>query len=234
MLEPHTQFSSPPWLAVVGLGMVGSWLVPILARTRVYAVSLHDFDSVTTENIGVQLYEEGDVGQYKADAIMRWQPLAQRCGVGLQSRVVRINRHSQRVACDIVIAAVDSWKSRHEVLAWAQACRAEWFLDARVLGWLSIVIAVNLTVPEAVKRYRKTLWTGREDEENARLRPSTAGVTDDDIAAQCGVPGTAAVGAYVASRLAGLVAGIARGVHTRDFYMDTYHLQASTPILLSG
>tara|TARA_R100000231_G_C5320361_1_gene163212 strand:- start:235 stop:789 length:555 start_codon:yes stop_codon:yes gene_type:complete len=51
---------------VIGAGGIGSFLIPILARTKLYNITVADPDIVEKKNLPYQNYEEEDVGKNKA------------------------------------------------------------------------------------------------------------------------------------------------------------------------
>ena len=51
---------------VIGAGGIGSFLIPILARTKLYNITVADPDIVEKKNLPYQNYEEEDVGVNKS------------------------------------------------------------------------------------------------------------------------------------------------------------------------
>ena len=51
---------------IIGAGGIGSFLIPILARTKLYNITVADPDIVEKKNLPYQNYEEEDVGKNKA------------------------------------------------------------------------------------------------------------------------------------------------------------------------
>lgn len=54
-------------VAVVGLGGIGSWLSQMLVRMGVKKIIIIDNSTVDLLDLHRQLYDESDIGKYKAD-----------------------------------------------------------------------------------------------------------------------------------------------------------------------
>src|SRR5262252_5146584 len=56
-------------LVICGAGALGSHLVDNLVRHGVKRLTVIDQDRVEQHNIGTQVYDQGDIGAYKADVL---------------------------------------------------------------------------------------------------------------------------------------------------------------------
>ena len=181
LLAPNT-----PKLRVLvyGAGMLGSWGVHALARMVEEVVVWDGADRVEEGNVGNQAYNELDVGEFKAGALALSM-------AGLRVRV----RHDMfpdpqgslvpEPTPNIVVACADSMASRRTGAEWCQDKNVSLFIDTRASGLDATIITV---LPGEYGRYLSEL------------------PTDDELeGVPCGATGTAFVGMFVASRVAGLV-----------------------------
>lgn len=96
-------------VAVVGLGGLGSNIAVALTRLGVSNLYLYDFDKVELSNLNRQYYFLDDIGQYKADALVKHlrqiNPYA-----ALHSQVIKVTEDNIPALlgdCDIICEALD-------------------------------------------------------------------------------------------------------------------------------
>lgn len=110
------------YIAVIGLGAVGSYATEALARAGVGRLLLVDFDKVQESNINRQLYALGStLGQYKADAAKaRVLDINPDCQV--QAQHVFVDQKTRPILFaekpDLVIDAIDSLAPKAELLTY--------------------------------------------------------------------------------------------------------------------
>jgi molybdopterin/thiamine biosynthesis adenylyltransferase len=103
-------------LVICGAGALGSHLVDTLVRHGVKLLTVIDLDRVEQHNIGTQVYDQGDIGAYKAD-VMR-----ARCfrAAGVEIEAVARQLTDKNIAkllrgADLVVDAFDNSASRRLV-----------------------------------------------------------------------------------------------------------------------
>ena len=101
-------------VAVVGLGGLGSNIAVALTRLGVGHLYLYDFDKVELSNLNRQYYFLGDIGKYKADALVahlrQINPYAD-----FQTQVIRVtaeNIPELLENCSIICEALDAADSK--------------------------------------------------------------------------------------------------------------------------
>lgn len=101
-------------VGVVGLGGLGSNIAVALTRLGIGQLYLYDFDRVELSNLNRQYYFLDDIGQYKADALVKHllqiNPYA-----ALHSHVVKVNQENIPALlgdCDIICEALDNAASK--------------------------------------------------------------------------------------------------------------------------
>lgn len=171
-----------PEIAVVGAGALGSFTAMALVKEgwRVLAI---DFDAVEPHNTRNQLYQMGDVGLSKVEALSRYclAPEDSEGGLLVQERRARLYDDCP----DIVIFAVDSLRTRETL--WMQARdQASIIFDARSGGYTLLIYAIEVNNLKARSYY----------EESFRAEPEAIG--------PCGM------GVFAGLMTAGFVSAIAR------------------------
>src|SRR5262245_60544865 len=103
-------------IIVCGAGALGSHLAENLVRQGVRNLTAIDFDRVEAHNIGTQVYEEGDIGAFKAQALQT------RCfhATGIEVEAVTKWLDADNVAkllreADLVLESFDNAESRRLV-----------------------------------------------------------------------------------------------------------------------
>lgn len=113
------------YVAVIGLGAVGSYAVEGLARAGIGRFKLVDFDRINISNINRQLYAlDSTIGMFKCDvAKSRVLDINPRCKVEAINGFVDATTANEYLADspDIIIDAIDSLNSKVELIAAAQA-----------------------------------------------------------------------------------------------------------------
>lgn len=100
---------------VLGLGALGSNLIPLLARNGFENITGLDFDRVDSHNPANQFFNNQDVGRKKA-AVMRAR-MQREFGVRIDvvdQRVERVNRNQFR-SFDLIIDTFDNWEARGHI-----------------------------------------------------------------------------------------------------------------------
>jgi molybdopterin/thiamine biosynthesis adenylyltransferase len=126
-------------IAVVGVGNIGSQVLPHLARmTRVSRLTLVDGDHYELGNVAVQNINRMDVGQPKvaaqASRLQRIRPSLGNSGlevVALQERIEDVPRGLLK--CDLLVSCLDSRSSRQRINEIAWRLGSPW-IDAGILG----------------------------------------------------------------------------------------------------
>ena len=110
-------------IIICGAGALGSHLIDTLARQGAQRLKVIDQDRVEEHNIGTQLYDEGDIGAFKAEVMQS------RCfrATGIELEVVAKQLNDRNVAkllrgANLVIDSFDNSASRRLVTDY---CRAE-------------------------------------------------------------------------------------------------------------
>lgn len=204
-------------VAVVGLGTVGSWLVPLLVKLGVGHVEIWDDDKVEEANTEVQIYGATDKGVNKAEALVA-KLLSMQGEVSLRTGQ-QISFHPERMKVipkirpNVVISCVDNWTGRRLALEWAVKARASAFIEARMIARYRIVHAIRPSNKADVA------WL-----------IDTFGDDKTSTAPPCGVRGAAFLGASAASEIAAVVCNLVNG---EDFPREMpYELSVHLPIAI--
>jgi molybdopterin/thiamine biosynthesis adenylyltransferase len=110
-------------ITICGAGALGSHLIDTLARQGARRLTVIDRDHVEEHNIGTQLYDEGDIGAYKAE-VMRGRCF-RATGTELEAIAKEVNERSVAKLLrksDLVIDTFDNSASRRLV---TEHCRAQ-------------------------------------------------------------------------------------------------------------
>ena len=110
-------------ITICGAGALGSHLIDTLARQGVRRLTVIDMDRVEEHNIGTQIYDEGDIGAFKAEVMQA------RCfrATGIELEAVAKQLTDRNVAkvlrgASLVIDTFDNSASRRLV---TEHCRAQ-------------------------------------------------------------------------------------------------------------
>lgn len=205
-------------VVVAGAGMLGSWAALSLARVA-HEVHVWDFDTVDDVNLGTQVYTDNQLGKPKVTALAEitsglpviphddFFPLdLSPEDMGLQ-RTYEVENplNSEKVPMTrplVIVCAVDSFKARAEIAAWARTHGADLFTDSRAHGELTVSMIVP---PDKLEQYIGEI----PDDESA---PEPA----------CGMEGTSFVGQFSAARITSGINSYFRGLPTA--YMLVEHI----------
>lgn len=144
-------------ITIVGAGAVGSWTTLCLAKLGCTNMSVFDFDSVSIENVGCQLYPEYMVGNPKPrclDLIV-----SRFTGISIKDRNVKWEAGDEKLLSEeaIVIMAVDSLEERRIIWEALKLHKFAYLIDARMGGEFMRIFSVDMQIEEAKARYEKTL-----------------------------------------------------------------------------
>lgn len=101
-------------VAVVGLGGLGSNIAVALTRLGISQLYLYDFDRVELSNLNRQYYFLDDIGQYKADALVKHLRQINHYA-DLHAQVVKVTTENIPTllgSCDIICEALDDAASK--------------------------------------------------------------------------------------------------------------------------
>lgn len=111
-------------ICVVGVGGVGSWVAEALARSAVGRITLIDLDNVAESNVNRQIHALGDAfGKAKVTAMAeRIHAINPRCQVTQIEDFVTSDNLDRMLSggYDYVIDAIDSAKTKAEMIAWCR------------------------------------------------------------------------------------------------------------------
>jgi molybdopterin/thiamine biosynthesis adenylyltransferase len=207
---PHDRLA-PPGRAqrltacVVGLGNIGSQLVPLLARGGLGGLTLVDPDAYDARNLGTQNIEADDTGRAKVDVM---EALA--LGIDPSLHVTAIQAAVEdvplgRLRADLVFSAPDTRQARQHVnrIAWRLGVRA--WIDMGIEPAAQLA-RVSLHVPREGSPCMECAW-GPDDYATLASRVTCTGQPDL-------VPGTngpPALGALAAAHAALLAREVIAG-----------------------
>lgn len=175
LLNPESISAS---IAIVGAGAIGSFTAFLLSREGLYSTCIDD-DRVEEHNIPTTIYRMSEKGRYKVMALHELCP-------SVSPKVQRIGDNDE-LCYDIVISAVDSFKSRRCIAGAALRGGAKLLVDGRIGENAFNVYAVRL--PDGYDAYLATLpaddatFALEEFNVAARLRCGAEAIAD--IAAGC-------------------------------------------------
>ncbi len=147
----RVEHASP--VTLIGAGGIGSAAAMELAKMGVMDLTVYDFDAVEEENLNSQWYREADVGKAKVAALAE----GVRAYAGFDPKI-RDERYEDQPLGGTVIAAVDSMAVRRKI--WEQIKlnpSVELFIDGRMGGLVSQVLAVRPCDPDDIRRYESLL-----------------------------------------------------------------------------
>jgi hypothetical protein len=93
-------------ILIIGAGGIGSFLIPILARTKLYKITVADPDIVEKKNLPYQNYEQEDVGKNKAQVMYN----RYNCSASIPHPILTEKQIKQ--GYDLVISCVDNLSLR--------------------------------------------------------------------------------------------------------------------------
>lgn len=172
-------------VTVVGVGGIGSPVALALAKMGIRRLTLYDPDVVEAHNLPNQMYRLRDVGRPKVEA------LAELLGelASTEVRPIREAVTDQRLE-GVVVSAVDTMAARDQI--WRDAIRyrgsVPLYVEARMGGEVSRVLAVRPADPDDVRFYETTLYTDQA-------------ATEDPCTAQAIIYTTFGVAALVANQV---------------------------------
>jgi len=155
--QRHSDIISLPELeipiAIIGAGSIGSFFTLSLAKLGATDITGYDFDKIEPENIGCQLYGEGDIGKPKIEALKA--RVLDLTGVEIKAE----NKEwTENEGAEIIIVAVDSLEIRRKI--WQKLendIDCTHIIDGRMGGEFMRIYTIDLNNDEAVKKYLKTL-----------------------------------------------------------------------------
>jgi len=145
----------------VGVGGIGSNAVAMAVSMGFSNITLIDPDNVANENVYPGSFSDLHIGMNKAEAVVK--DVTSRYGIPEGSGIVwKPTRYdSSRVGeYNIVVISTDNIPSRR--LVWLEQeiiCPSGHWIDARMGGYLSTVITLDVTNPIAVKTYNEFIMT---------------------------------------------------------------------------
>lgn len=160
-------------ITIIGAGGIGSFTVLGLVKMGFTNITVYDFDSVSTPNVGTQLYGERQVTLSKTEALKNVIAL---CG-DANARITTRGRYLGGRIDGIMIVAVDSMAERKKI--WASMIGTDNFvyctayIDARMGAEHINFYAINPTSHTERAVYQATLY----DDTQALQEPCTARAT---------------------------------------------------------
>lgn len=104
---------------VIGAGGAGSWLIPQLSLLKVGPITVVDKDKLEPSNMNRQLFNESDLGSYKAEAMKaRWPGVSEVITEWYHSGLI------QHESDDVIFGCVDNHTGRRSILSACDASRA--------------------------------------------------------------------------------------------------------------
>lgn len=150
---------------IVGVGAIGSHVAKQLAHIEVGQLWLVDFDTVDIENLGVQGFNEDDLGNLKVEAVAAaCRRIFGDINIDIHAEKFKTADMESLKADDdhkaLIVSCVDSMKVRREI--W-EAYKAEFknnenalFIDSRMAAETARVLAVRGTEEE--EYYEKSVF----------------------------------------------------------------------------
>tara|TARA_A100001391_G_scaffold20193_1_gene11092 strand:- start:651 stop:1229 length:579 start_codon:yes stop_codon:yes gene_type:complete len=123
-------------ILIVGAGGIGSFLIPLLDRVKIYDITVFDPDVVEEKNLLYQNYEKSDINSNKAEIMMT------RYSSVLLGSPYPILTHSQIKGYDLVVCCADNLAVRRMIYMSKQNILngVKW-LDLRAQGRNGVLIS---------------------------------------------------------------------------------------------
>tara|TARA_R100000742_G_C4244926_1_gene63988 strand:+ start:70 stop:651 length:582 start_codon:yes stop_codon:yes gene_type:complete len=120
-------------ILIIGVGGIGSYLLPLLKQTGLYDINIADPDKVETKNLSYQNFEEADVGSHKVRALARYADKLTPYPILTDNQIKKF---------DLIICCADNLDVRRLVYrqGFQDDCKAKW-LDLRAQGRNGAVIS---------------------------------------------------------------------------------------------
>ncbi len=160
-----------PRITLIGMGGMGTPLLPVLSKLKPELVTVWDADTVSEANLINQMYwKPVDVGKLKAIVASKWL-----CESGIDAKF-RARRYTNQPLFDsVVIAAVDSLESRRAIWHGVKESqktdkRVEFFLDGRLSRdhpFFCQLFTIDTSNPDACEAYEENL-AGAEHADSGR------------------------------------------------------------------
>lgn len=151
-LIPESVLSTP--ITVIGAGAIGSTTALTLAKMGFHNLTVFDDDTIEHVNINNQFYRLSDIGSMKVDALASL--IKDFTGVAIKTMPVRA---SGMLTDSIVISAVDSMKSRKEIL---DLFYGSVLIDPRMAIEYACIRTYFPALGDALEDYSKTIHTDEE------------------------------------------------------------------------
>ena len=90
---------------IIGAGGIGSFLIPLLDKVKMYDITVADPDKVETKNLTYQNFNEDDVNYYKVEALAN-------AGIKMKFSKFPILTVKQMQGYDLVVCCVDNLSVR--------------------------------------------------------------------------------------------------------------------------
>lgn len=146
-------------ITFIGVGGIGSYAVPTLAKMGCSNLTVFDPDRVEPHNIPNQSYGPTDIGQLKVEALKTHIEIA--TGTKLTTRAELFT--AEHSPSGIVISGVDSMAAREVI--W-QAVKLNpsipLYMDGRMGGQVLRLFTVNPCDPDDIRWYEKSLHSDAE------------------------------------------------------------------------
>lgn len=143
-------------IVIIGAGAVGSFTAMTLAKMGWQNLTVYDFDTVETENVGSQFYPPDMVGKKKVEALqdlIHWFT-----GVKIEAIDARVDKGT-KIDCDILITAVDNMAARELVFNNPVNIRTSWLIDPRMSAEYASMYVVDQSNPIDRSSYSRSLYT---------------------------------------------------------------------------
>lgn len=151
-------------VTVIGIGGIGSYVIPALAKMGCPSIVAYEFDDVEEHNLPSQNFRCDDVGKHKSQAMK--EIVIDFSGLSLD--VIPEKFEGQTPLSGIVISAVDSMASRHVI--WKSIKHepsVRLYIDARMGGQVAHLFSINTCKPDDIELYEDHLFSDEEAEEIA-------------------------------------------------------------------